>query len=98
MRNAAGIVISARSEDRNDSHASIVSSLVSLITRIRQTEALIESAIMRDAAVADQEIAATIAVLDDVTPGYMMARAALNSCEADLELALQSWGPGRRTV
>jgi hypothetical protein len=98
MRNAAGIVISGRSEDRNDSHASIVSNLVSLITRIRQTEALIESAIMRDAAVADQEIAATIAVLDDVTPGYMMARAALNSCEADLWLALQCWMPGRRTV
>jgi hypothetical protein len=90
MRNAAGIVISARSENRNDSHASIVSNLVSLITRIRQTEALIESAIMRDAA---EEIAATIAVLDDVTPGYMKARAALNSCEADLWLALQCWMP-----
>ena len=98
MRNAAGLVISTRSEDRHDSHASIVSNLVSLITRIRQTEALIESAIVRNAAAADQEIAATIAVLDDVTPGYVKARAALNSCEADLELALQSWEPGRRTV
>jgi hypothetical protein len=98
MQNVAGIVVSARSEDRNDSHGSIVSNLASLIKRIQQTNALIESAISRDATAADMEIATTVVVLDDITPGYVKARAALKSCEAGLELALQSWGPRGRTV
>jgi hypothetical protein len=41
---------------------------------------------------------AALVVLDDVTPGYMRARAALKSCEAGLELALQSWTPRRHAV
>jgi hypothetical protein len=95
MRNPAGIAVSAPLEDRNDSHGSIVSNLASLITRIQQTRALIESAITRDAALADQEIATSLVVLDDVTPGYMQARAALNTCEVGLGLALQCWTPKR---
>ena len=98
MENVAGIAVSAQSEGRRDSHGSIVSNLASLIQHIQQTNALIESAIIRAAAVADMEISATLVVLDDVTPGYVKARAALKSCEAGLELALQSWTPGRRTV
>jgi urease accessory protein UreH len=98
MENVAGIAVSAQSEGRSDSHGSIVLKLASLIQHIQQTNALIESAIIRAAAVADMEISATLVVLDDITPGYVKARAALKSCEAGLELALQSWTTGRRTV
>ena len=44
MQNAAGIGVSVPSEDRNDGHGLIVASLASLIQRIQQTKALIESA------------------------------------------------------
>jgi hypothetical protein len=98
MENVADIAVSAQSEGRSDSHGSIVSNLASLIQHIQQTNALIESAIIRAAAVADMEISATLVVLDDITPGYVKARAALKSCEAGLELALQSWRTGRRTA
>jgi hypothetical protein len=98
MRNPAGIAVSAPLEDRNDSHGSIVSNLASLITHLQQTRALIESALVRDAAVAEPEIATSLTVLDDVTPGYMKARAALNSCEAGLGLALQGWTPKRSSI
>ena len=98
MQNVAGVAVSAQPEDQNDSHGSIVSNLASLIQRIREANAMIESAIIRAPAVADIEIAATLVVLDDVTPGYVTARAALKSCEADLELALRSWRPTSRTV
>jgi hypothetical protein len=98
MQKVAGIAVSARSEDRCDSHGSIVSNLASLIQRIQQANALIESAIIRNAAAAEPESATTLVILDDVTPGYVNARAALKSCEAGLELALQSWMPSRRTV
>jgi hypothetical protein len=97
MQNVAAIAVSAPSEDPNGNHGSIVAHLASLIQRIQQTNALIESAIIRAAAVADMETAATLVVLDDVTPGYVKARAALNSCEAGLDLALQSWTPKRHT-
>ena len=98
MQNVAGIAVSAPSEDPTGSHSSIVADLASLIQRIQQTTALIESAIIRAAAVAEMETAATLIVLDDVTPGYVKARAALNSCEAGLDLALQSWTPKRHTA
>jgi hypothetical protein len=75
-------------EDQSDSHLSIVSELALLIERVQESKTLIESAMIRDAAMADQEITANVVVLDDVTPGYVKARAALNSCEATLGLAL----------
>ena len=43
---------------------------------------------IRDVAMADQEITGNVVVLDDVTPGHLKARAALKSCEATLALAL----------
>ena len=43
MQNAAGIGVSVPSEDRTNSHVTIVASLASLIQRIQQTKALIES-------------------------------------------------------
>lgn len=98
MQNVAGIANSSLSENRNDSHGLIVANLASLIQRIQQTNTLIEAAIIRAAAVPEMEITAKLVVLDDVTPGYVKARAALKGCEAGLEMALQSWTPARHTV
>ena len=51
MQNVAGIANSSLSDNGNDSHGLIVANLASLIQRIQQTNALIEAAIIRAAAV-----------------------------------------------
>jgi hypothetical protein len=50
---------------------------------------LIESAIARET-VGSQETTANVIVLDDVTPPYMRATAALRACDANLAMALHS--------
>jgi hypothetical protein len=85
MQNASGVGTSAK---RDDSHHSIVSDIASLIERVQASMKLIESAIVRDAPLGNQEIAADVVVLDDVTPGYVRAHAALNASNASLGVAL----------
>jgi hypothetical protein len=87
MQNAASDA-STRSDGRNESHNSIVSDLVSLIARVRTSIGLIELAIAREAPLGNREISANLVVLDDVTPGYVKANAALNTCHAGLGVAL----------
>jgi hypothetical protein len=87
MQNAASDA-STRSDGRNESHNSIVSDLVSLIARVQTSMGLIETAIAREAPLGNREISANLVVLDDVTPGYVKANAALNTCHAGLGVAL----------
>src|SRR5437763_7744010 len=97
MQNAAdgGIVIEPkdrnedRNEDRNDAYHSVVSDLVSLIDHVQASLMLIETAIAREISVGSPETA-NIIVLDDVTPPYMRATAALRACDANLAIALHS--------
>jgi glycine cleavage system regulatory protein len=88
MQSAEGGVISARSDDRNNGDASIVSELVSLIEHARASIKLIESAITMEPASSDPEISADVVVLHDVTPRYQNAKAALNTCNTKLEVTL----------
>jgi hypothetical protein len=88
MQSAAGGVTSAQSGDRNDSHQAIVSGIASLIERVQASMKLIESAIAREASVGGEEVTANVVTLDDVTPRYLRARAALDTCQAGLGLAL----------
>ena len=90
MQNAAdgGIVIEP--EDRNDAYHSVVSDLVSLIDHVQASLTLIESAIAREISGGSPETSANVIVLDDVTPPYMKATAALRACDANLAIALQS--------
>jgi hypothetical protein len=98
MQNAAngGIAIEPkdrnkdRNEDRNDAYRSVVSDLVSLIGHVQASLALIEQAISREISVGSQETSANVIVLDDVTPPYMSATAALKACDANLAIALRS--------
>jgi hypothetical protein len=88
MRTAAGIVVSSPSGDRNDGHQSIVAELASLIEQVQAGIKLLEAAIATESAPGNQESAGNIFVLDDVTPRYIKANAALNACNADLDAAL----------
>jgi hypothetical protein len=87
MQETAGNSGSARAGDRQDILGSIVSELASLISQVQTSIRLVETAIAREAAPADQE-AADVVVLDDITPRYLKARAALNTCDAGLGAAL----------
>ena len=87
MQNAEGGSVSARSNDRYDSFGSIASDIVSLIERVQASTTLVESAIAIEAPLSHEEIAAEIVVLDDVMP-RLNTRAALNACNASLEVTL----------
>ena len=88
MQSAKGGGVSARSDDRNDGDRSIVSELVSLIEHVRASMKLIESAIAMEPALSDPGTFDNAVVLDDVTPRYQNARAALKTCNASLEVTL----------
>lgn len=88
MQNAAGGGTSVQSDGQNDSYHSVVSDLVSLIERVQASMQLIETAIAAESPLGDQEIATNIVVLDDVTPRYAKAHAALDACTAGLGVAL----------
>ncbi len=88
MQNAAGDSASVQSDDRNDSYHSIVPELENLIAHVQAGMKLIESVIAREQVPGNQEMAASVVVLDDVTPRYVWANAALRTCSADLGTAL----------
>jgi hypothetical protein len=87
MRNAEGGGTLALSGDQNDDHHSIVSDLVSLIEHVQSSMRLLESAIATESSPGRQEAAGNVIVLDDLTPRYQSARAALCACNAGLGLA-----------
>ena len=90
MQNAADGEASVRSEARDNNHRSIVSDLASLINQVQASVQLIESAIVREAPAGDPDVDSDVIVLDDVTPRYVTASAALRACNAGLGLALHS--------
>jgi hypothetical protein len=90
MRTAAGGETPAPPHDGNDRDHAIVSDLVSLIERVQASTKVIEAAIAREeASFGNQEFAGNVVVLDDVTPRYVRANAAMNSSEANLAAALR---------
>ena len=99
MQNAAGDGIALEPDGQNDSYRSVVSDLVSLIKHVQQSLQLIEQTMARETSSGGQENAANVIVLDDVSPRYVKAAAALKACDANLGIALQvlldSRMPGR---
>jgi hypothetical protein len=77
-------------DDRNDAYCAVVSDIVSLIARVQTSRRLIERAIARETSLNGQESSANVIVLDDVSPRYMKATAALQVCDASLGAALHS--------
>ena len=76
------------SGDRNDSNHAIVSQLISLIGQVQAGVKQLEAAIARESAPGNQDTAGNVYVLDDVTPRYVKANAALSACNAGLGVAL----------
>ena len=90
MQNTAGPGAAAQSEARQDTDDRIVSDLESLIEHVQATMYRIEEALVRESAAGNQEIADNIVVLDDVTPRYVKANAALSACRTNLAAALDA--------
>lgn len=88
MKNAAADDVAACLDEGNDPYNAIVADLVALIGHVQASLRLIESAIAREAFLAEQEAANNILVLDDVTPRYIAASTALRGCDAGLGAAL----------
>jgi hypothetical protein len=75
-------------DSRNDNYFSVVSDLMSLAAHIQASMNVLETAIARELPAGDQEACENVVVLDDVTPCYVKANAALHACKAGLEAAL----------
>jgi hypothetical protein len=88
MQNATGGGALVRPDDRDDNDRSIASNLAILIGQVQANMKLIEAAIAGESSPGNQEVAADVIVLDDVTPRYAKAHAVLSSCSANLGLAL----------
>jgi hypothetical protein len=88
MENAAADNVAACLDEGNDPYNVIVADLVALIAHVQASLRLIESAIAREAFLAEQEAANNIFVLDDVTPRYIAASTALRGCDTGLGAAL----------
>ena len=67
----------------------IASELRSLIAQIETSMRLIETAMIRNEGEHDEPGSIDVFVLDDVTPGYATASAALSACRVGLDLAVQ---------
>jgi hypothetical protein len=86
MQNTAG---SGRQADgRNDNYLSVVTDLASLIERIQASMQMLEPVIARALPQGELEAYDDVVVLDDVTPHYVRANAALDACRAGLGVAL----------
>jgi hypothetical protein len=68
-------------------HRAVVAELAAVVARVRQSLGLIEAAIASGTAV-EEAAADNVIVLDDVTPGYARADAALRECATGLGAAL----------
>ena len=90
MQNPQSGGIAIEPEDRNDAYRSVVSDVISLIEHVQASLRLIEQEIARETASGGQETSTNVVVLDDVTPPYVRATAALNACDANLAIALHA--------
>lgn len=84
----AGDGVLIPSDTRNDGHHSIVSEVIALIEHVQASMGLLEAALARESAPGNEEVAADIVVLDDITPRYVRANAALSDCRARLGVTL----------
>lgn len=101
MHRAAGDHIAFGPDGQNDSYRSVVSDLVSLVEHVQASLRLIEQTTVPETSLSGQENVTNVVVLDDVSPRYAKAAAALKACDANLNVALHflldSRTPGRGT-
>lgn len=90
MQNAAGDAHERAPHDQNDGYDAVVADLARLIEQVQGSLRLIEQEMAGEAMVSGVENAGNVVVLDDISPRYMTATAALHACEANLDIALHS--------
>ena len=78
-----------------DALSAIVCDLICLIEHVQGSIAAIEAEIAREQLCSSPENAANVIVLDDVTPRYARASAALNACRTSLYTALHVFADNR---
>jgi hypothetical protein len=88
MQNAAGDGIEVQPGDLDDAYHSVVSDLVSLLGHVQASLKRIESAVAGETSPGHHAAAANIIELDDVTPRYAKASAALQACDLRLGITL----------
>jgi hypothetical protein len=86
MYSATGTKV--QTDGRNENYSSVVSDLMSLIEHMQASMKMLEGAIARELPLAAQETGDNVIVLDDITPCYLKANAALHACRAGLGVAL----------
>ena len=98
MQNAAGDGVAQAPHDQNAAYCAVVSDLVSLAEHVQNSLRLIERTIAKETSAetspetspGSPESSTNIIVLDDVSPRYMKAAAALQACDVNLGIALRS--------
>lgn len=90
--------VAQAAHDRNDAYRAVVSDLVSLVEHVQNSLRLVEQTIaketlpetLQETSPGSPESSTNIIVLDDVSPRYMKAAAALQACDVNLGIALRS--------
>ena len=98
MRNAAGDGVAQAPHDQNAVYRAVVSELVSLVEHVQNSLRLIEQTIAKETSAetspettpGSPESSTNIIVLDDISPHYIKADAALHACDVNLGIALRS--------
>jgi hypothetical protein len=94
MQTAAGDDVAQAPHDQNAAYCAVVSDLVSLAEHVQKSLQLIERTIARETSPGTSpgspESSTNIVVLDDISPRYMKAAAALQACDVNLGIALRS--------
>jgi hypothetical protein len=102
MQNAAGDGVAQAPHDQNDAYRAVVSDLVSLVEHVQNSLRLIGRMIARETSAetppetspetspGSSESSTNVIVLDDVSPRYMKAAAAVRACNVNLGIALRS--------
>jgi hypothetical protein len=90
MQNAAGDGVAQAPHEENDAYRAVVSDLVGLVEHIQKSLRLIERTIAGETSPGNPESSINVIVLDDVSPRYMTAAAALQACDVNLGIALHS--------
>ena len=89
MQNAGDGVAQAP-DDQDDAYRAVVSDLVSLIEHVQSSLRLIERTIASETPPGSPESSTNVIVLDDVSPRYTKAAAAVQACDINLGIALRS--------
>jgi hypothetical protein len=90
MQRAAADGLARAPHDQNDAYRAVVADLVNLSEHIQSSLRLIERTIAAKIPIGSPESSTNVIVLDDVSPRYMKAAAAVQACDVNLGVALRS--------